>query len=136
MIIKLTRENICLYKTNLFTKEQLEYEYQTNPYAKYLIYIEKNRIIGYLYYSEIYDRIEINQIEIEVSNRNCGKGLKLLKHLTETVNKSISLEVKEDNLPAISIYKKAGFVPKAIRKNYYHGKDGILMVREKQNNFK
>lgn len=135
MIVKLTKKNFSLYKTELFTKEQLEHEYQNNPYARYLIYVEDNTIIGYLYYSEIYDRIEINQIEIEVSNRNCGKGLKLLKHLTETVDKSISLEVQENNFPAISIYKKVGFKAKAIRKNYYNGKDGILMVREKQNAF-
>ena len=34
---------------------------------------EDNEIIGYIYYSDIYERVEINQIEINFIHRNCGK---------------------------------------------------------------
>ena len=50
--------------------------------------------------------------------------------VTENVDKTISLEVKIDNYPAIKLYKKFDFVPKATRKGYYNGIDGILMVRD------
>ena len=115
----------------LITKEEIEKELEVNPFARFIIETEDNKIIAYLYYSDIYDLAEINQIEVEVSHRNCGKATKLLQKMLELVEKSITLEVKKDNIPAINLYKKFGFQEKAIRQGYYQGVDGILMEREK-----
>lgn len=108
----------------------LEKELSQNPFGKILVYKKENRIIAYLYYSEIYERVEINDIEVEEQYRNMGIGTELLNKLTEIVQKSISLEVRINNYNAIKLYKKFGFQEKAIRKGYYQGIDGILMVRE------
>lgn len=129
MIIELTKENLHEVNNSFLSIEEIEREFDNNPFAKYLVYKEEENVIGYLYYSDIYERIEINQIEVEVSNRNCGKGSKLLQKLIDTVNKNITLEVRKDNIPAIKLYKKFGFEEKAIRKGYYNGIDGILMER-------
>lgn len=130
MTHELTLENIDILDNSFINKEYIENELNNNPYAKIIIYQEDNKIIGYLYYSDIYERIEINQIEIDFNHRNCGKGDLLLKKLTETVDKSITLEVRIDNIPAIKLYQKNGFERKAIRKGYYNGIDGILMERK------
>ena len=74
MIIELTKENINEIDNTFINKLEVTKELENNPFAKYLIFKEKDEIIGYLYYSDIYDRAEINQFEIEVSHRNCGKG--------------------------------------------------------------
>lgn len=132
MILELTKENIGIIKGSFLKEAEIIHEFENNPFGKYLIYKENNQVIGYIYYSDIYDRAEINQIEIEISHRNCGKGLILLKKMIELVDKNITLEVRKDNIAAISLYKKHGFVEKAIRKGYYQGIDGILM--ERQNN--
>lgn len=116
---------------SLISIETMEHDLQVNPFGCYLLELENDKIIGYLYYSDIYDRAEINQIEVEVSHRNCGKATKLLQKMLELVEKSITLEVKKDNIPAINLYKKFGFQEKAIRQGYYQGVDGILMEREK-----
>ena len=129
MIIELNKENIKEIQNTFINISEVIKELENNPFAKYLIYKENNEIIGYLYYSDIYDRAEINQFEVSVSHRNCGKGKKLLKKMIETVDKNITLEVRKDNYPAIHVYKSLGFVEKAIRKNYYKGIDGILMER-------
>ena len=131
MIIELTEKNINEIENTFININEIKNELQNNPFAKILIYKEDNKIIGYLYYSDIYDRAEINQFEVEFSHRNCGKGKKLLNKMLELVDKSITLEVKKDNLPAIHLYKSVGFVEKAIRKGYYQGIDGILMEKEK-----
>lgn len=110
--------------------KELEKELSQNPFGKILVYKKNNRIIAYLYYSEIYERVEINNIEVEEQYRNMGIGTELLNKLTEIVQKSISLEVRINNYNAIKLYKKFGFQEKAIRKGYYQGIDGILMVRE------
>lgn len=132
MIFELTKDNINEIKESFINALEVLNEFENNPFAKYLIYKENDEIIGYLYYSDIYDRAEINQFEIENSHRNCGKGKNLLNKMLEVVDKSITLEVKKDNLVAIHLYKSVGFVEKAIRKNYYQGIDGILMERPKE----
>lgn len=118
-------------KQSLISIEEIEHDLLVNPFGCYLLELDNNEIIGFLYYSDIYDRAEINQLEVKVSHRTCGKATKLLKKMLELVEKSITLEVKKTNIPAINLYKKFGFQEKAIRHGYYQGIDGILMEREK-----
>ncbi len=110
--------------------KDLETELKNNPFGKILVYKKNNEIIAYLYYSEIYERVEINNIEVQEKYRNMGIGTELLKRLIELTSKSISLEVRINNYSAIKLYKKFNFQEKALRKGYYQGIDGILMVRE------
>ena len=131
MITELDKNNLEILDDSFLDKEYIENEYKVNPYAKILILEENDEIIGYLYYSDIYDRAEINQIEINSFHRNCGYGKKLMDFFTKTVDKDITLEVRKDNLPAIKLYNKYGFKEVAIRKGYYNGIDGLLMERKK-----
>ena len=130
MIIEITNNNLQVLANSFISKEMVKSELSNNPFAHFLILKENKEIIGYLYYSDIYDRAEINQFEVNLIHRNCGKGKILLDYLIHVVDKSITLEVKIDNIPAISIYKKFGFKKVAIRKNYYNGTDGLLMERK------
>ena len=130
MIIEVTKDNLKELNESFFSKKWIEEELSNNPYAKFLLLKEQEEIIGYLYYSDIYERAEINQFEINNIHRNCGKGNLLLKEFLKRVQKDVTLEVKEDNLVAIRLYEKNGFIKKAIRKNYYKDKDGILMERK------
>ena len=131
MIKELTKENIDIIDNSFLNKEEVQNDFTNNPFAKYLLLIEDNEIIGFLYFSDIYERVEINQIEVLEIHRNCGFGTKLLEFLTKTVDKDITLEVKIDNYPAISFYEKFNFENKENRKGYYQGIDGILMERKK-----
>lgn len=123
MFIEITKNNI--------NEEEVLNDLANNPFGKYLIYKEKDEVIAYIYYSDIYERAEINQIEVNFIHRNCGKGSKILEEFIKTVDKDITLEVNKENIPAIKLYKKYGFIEKAIRKGYYNGIDGILMERKK-----
>lgn len=134
MIVELTKENLYEIDNSFMEPKTVQHEFDINPFARYLIYKENETVIGYIYYSDIYERVEINQIEIEIFNRNCGKGSKLLKKLIDIVDKDITLEVKKDNIPAIKLYEKFDFKRKAIRRGYYNGIDGILMERINNNN--
>ena len=129
MIKELTKDNISIINNTFIDKEEVLKELSNNPFSKYLVYLEKDEVIGYLYYSDIYDRVEINQIEINSIHRNCGYGSKLVEYLIKTVNKNITLEVNKENIYAIKLYKKYNFKEVAIRKGYYDGIDGILMER-------
>lgn len=129
MIIEITKANINELDGSFISKDYILRELENNPFAKILILKENQEVIGYIYYSDIYERAEINQFEINSFHRNCGKGNFLLKKMLSVVEKNITLEVREDNLPAIALYEKNGFIKKAVRKGYYQGIDGILMER-------
>lgn len=131
MILEITKDNINELANSFISIEYLINEINNNPFAKILILKEEDEVIGYIYYSDIYERAEINQFEINSFHRNCGKGNFLLKKMIQAVEKDITLEVKEDNYLAIALYEKNGFIKKAIRKGYYQGVDGILMERPK-----
>lgn len=131
MFIEINKENLNIIDDTFIDKDIVSKDLDSNPFGHYLLLSEDNEIIGYIYYSDIYDRAEINQIEINFIHRNCGKGSKLLEKAISLVDKNITLEVKKDNIPAIKLYKKYGFQEVAIRKGYYNGVDGILMERKK-----
>ncbi len=104
-----------------------------NPFSRYLVYIDNNKILGFINYYLMYDRIEIANFNVleDYQNRNIGNRL-LNRLITDFLGKvdNITLEVKKDNSKAIYLYKKYGFIEKAIRKEYYNGIDGILMERK------
>ena len=108
-------------------------EVNNNPFLNLVIYKENSEIIGYLNYSIIYDKAELNYIFVIPSCRQCGLGSKMVEYLLSKckICENITLEVRKDNIPAISLYKKYGFIEVAIRKSYYHGVDGILMIRKR-----
>ena len=115
MIYIIDKDNIDKLNES-FININIEEELANNPFGKVLVLEENNEIIGYIYYSDIYERAEINQFEINSIHRNCGKGNLLLKEFIKTVDKDITLEVKIDNVPAIKLYEKNGFVKKTTRK--------------------
>lgn len=129
MIIEINLDNISILKGSFVNKECLQNDINNNPFAKVLVYLKDDMVVGYLYYSEIYDRIEINQIEVYEKFRCMGIASSLLDKLIQN-KKDITLEVKEDNIPAIKLYEKFGFKNVAVREKYYKDKDGILMERK------
>lgn len=106
----------------------------TREFAKRLEYIENNKLIGYLDYSLIYDRIEIDNIFVEEECRNKKIGTLLMEYLDKIAKDNnlinITLEVRQSNSIAIHLYEKMGFNKVAIRKYYYGDEDAILMEKK------
>lgn len=106
----------------------------TNPFARTIEYIEAEKTIGTLTYSLIYDRMEIESIEVNIAYRGNGIGTKLMSYLISlAIEKrvvNITLEVRISNDIARNLYKKFGFREVALRKFYYGDEDGILMEKQ------
>lgn len=130
MIENLTKSNIDIINNTFINKESILKELEKNPYARCLIYIENKEVLGYLYYSDIYDRTEINMFEVRIDQRNKKIGSKILEEFLIQNPKPSTLEVRINNDSAIALYKKYGYQRVAIRKGYYNGIDGILMERK------
>lgn len=102
----------------------------------YVIYglLDNNKLIGYIYYSKSIDEGEIYQLGIkkEYQNNKLGELLlnKSLLELKKEGIKNIFLEVRDNNNPAISLYKKIGFNQIYIRKKYYDNNIDALIYKK------
>ena len=105
-----------------------------NPFLYYFEYIEDGRVIGYVKYLVMYDKMEIENIFIEKEHRGKGLGTKLMSYLiSKAIEKqvvNVTLEVRISNEVARNLYKKFGFKEVALRKFYYGDEDGILMEKQ------
>ena len=123
-----------IYNELVKQKKELKKEFENNPYKIIYCYKEDNKIKGFIEISYIYDRIEIDYIYVleEYRNRHIASSLieKVISFGKEKRVLNITLEVKVDNNPAISLYNKYNFIECATRKGYYNGTDGILMKKE------
>ncbi len=105
----------------------------TNPFGRRIEYFIDEESVGYLEYSLIYDRMEIDNIKVLEEYRGQGIGTKLMAYLVSLAIDykvdNITLEVRVSNDIARNLYKKFGFREVALRKYYYGDEDAILMKK-------
>ncbi len=91
-------------------------------------------IIGFAVVWHVADEIQLNNIGIKKEHRRRGLGTVMMNHIISYPRavppRKIYLEVSVDNGPALSFYRKNGFIEIGRRKNYYDSVDAILMERE------
>jgi ribosomal-protein-alanine N-acetyltransferase len=97
---------------------------------------EKNgAVLGYVGISAIIDEGYITNIAVFPEYRNMGVATALLENLFQFAKQNglsfISLEVRESNSPAISLYEKFGFLVEGKRKNFYSAptEDALIMTK-------
>ena len=100
------------------------------------MFAENESILGYAGLQIVLDEGYVTNIAVTKTARGKGIGKALVEALVNlSKNKNlafISLEVRESNLPAISLYKKFGFEDKGKRKAFYSNptEDAIIMTKE------
>jgi ribosomal-protein-alanine N-acetyltransferase len=121
-------------KTNLmpWSKAQFLSSMEVGHYS--VVMHKDSDILGFAIYSPIIPESHLLNIAIDPAYQGKGLGDKLLQQIilqNRTIGvKTISLEVRVSNLPAINLYEKRGFHKDAIRPDYYSGspkEDALLM---------
>ena len=114
---------------NVFKQEIL------NENSQYIVAKENNNIVGFAGILIILDEANITNIVTRKTYRNKGIGKLLLKKLIEfsrNLNlKSMTLEVNEQNIPAINLYKSFGFENAGLRKKYYNNEQNAIIMTKK-----
>ena len=104
-----------------------------NDYYKIYVY-QEDEILGFIITEDTVDDNSIILLYVDKDYRRNGIGSKLIEYYTNIANKRILLEVSANNIPAISLYKKYGFLTINTRKNYYKdGSDAIVMEKRINN---
>ena len=90
---------------------------------EFLVAEENGAVLGYVGMMFVLDEGYISNVAVDPAFRRRGIGDLLISELlarSEIRELSfVTLEVREHNVPAIALYRKHGFVPVGLRKNYY-----------------
>lgn len=115
-----------------WTYKILADDFLANQFSLYLVAEDREKIIGFVVLMDIAGEIHINNIAVKEDYRRQGLGEKLLTYGMNSYNKEnlfgYTLEVREDNVQAIGLYEKLGFVKLGMRKNYYRNNKNALIM--------
>jgi len=104
-----------------------------NKNSKYIIAKINDEIVGFAGVSIVLDTADITNIVVKKRFRGNGISTILSENIIELAKSNncniINLEVNQNNLVAINLYKKLGFNQNGLRKNYYKGHDGLLFTK-------
>ena len=128
-------EQVCFVEP--YTREQLMYEFNENPLNKILVVHDEDKVVGFVDYMITFNSATISQIAVLPNYRKKGLGSKLLEEMEKSFPKeiddvveTITLEVRESNINAISFYKKNGYENVVIKKHYYkNGENAVYMIK-------
>ena len=117
-----------------WSKKSLE-ESLEKENSLFLVAYEDGKVIGYVGMEVIVDEGYIFNVAVGADYRRRGVGYALVRELVTYGMKNnlcfITLEVRESNSVAISLYSKFGFIKAGERKNYYSDPDeaAVLMTK-------
>ena len=102
--------------------------------SHYIVAKLNNEIVGFGGIKVVLDSADIMNIVVKKNFRNLGIVTSILNEIIAlclSLNlSSITLEVRNDNEYAISLYKNVGFETLGVRKKYYNGIDGFIMEKK------
>lgn len=98
--------------------------------ADVAVYSDSESISAFICAEYILDEGCITAVVVSPDARRRGIACSLIKYIERLRQKrNIYLEVNENNLQAIALYKKCGYTETGKRKNYY-GKDAAIIMNK------
>ena len=94
-----------------------------------------DEVMGYIGVQEICGEAYITNVAVFDKYRKLGIGRALIKAACDGADERkcefITLEVRESNLPAISLYESEGFEKAGVRKNFYSAptENGVIYTK-------
>ena len=94
-------------------------------YTRYLVLLIDGKVVGYAGSWNLLEEMEVACVTIAPAWQGQGLGALLFANLVqyglEEGVKAGTLEVRVDNEPALSVYRRFGFVTVGTRRRYYEG---------------
>jgi ribosomal-protein-alanine N-acetyltransferase len=124
---------LCGSLDEYFSKEMFSYFFLQWPQGQLVACDFAGRPLGFISSATLdASHARIMMFAVDRDHRSMGLGSMLLSKLERTAMmngiRCISLEVRPSNMRAISLYKRHGFVPTEVLRNYYNdGGDALKM---------
>lgn len=138
-IVKMEKRHLDIIKLELkkfdeFWNTDILTDEFNNENSEYFVMVDENNILGFAGLWFNIDEAHVMNIAVKSEFRRNSYGTRLLEFLINIAKnknrKCITLEVREDNFPAINLYKKMNFTKEGIRKRYYDNCfDAIIMTK-------
>ena len=117
-VARLERENFSLpWSENVLSSEL------KNPLSLWVVATNDGAVIGYVGAQIVPDEADMMNLAVDAQYRRQGIGKALVEHLVaslqERMVRSLTLEVRVSNAPAVSLYEGMGFLTVGRRPNYY-----------------
>lgn len=100
---------------------------------RYTVAVENHSVVGYLGVMFVLDEMHVNTIGVRVVDEGRGVATSLLEELWPVaIERGVlraTLEVAASNVRAQGLYRRFGFAPVGVRKNYYAriGEDALVL---------
>lgn len=128
-----------------WNKESLKADFENNPFARVLVATLDDAIVGFVDYYITFNTSTIAKVAVHPIYRKQGigsilmesminqivnnnKALSLEEEINESFIETMTLEVRESNIPAINLYKKMGFKQIVVKHNYYKNGENALYM--------
>ena len=112
-------------------KESLDSEF-----SEFYVYIEDGTVAGYMGLYAVAGEGSVTNVATHPDHRKKGVGYALVQNALRVAEalslESITLEVRESNIPAQRLYEKCGFERVGVRKNFYKlpKENAVVMLKE------
>lgn len=108
----------------------------SNPLSLWLVAVCDGQVVGYVGSQSVLDGADMMNIAVHPQYRKQGIAQRLILELISLLQdrgvKSLALEVRASNKPAICLYQKLGFVQVGCRPRYYRNpkEDAFILRKE------
>ena len=104
----------------------------TNKLALWLVALDGEKVVGYVGSQTVLQEADMMNVAVADSHRRRGIARLLVEELIRQLDAyQLTLEVRQSNIAAISLYGSMGFTQVGMRKNYYQKpKENALILRK------
>ncbi len=132
-VARLEQENFSLPWSENVLRSEL-----SNPLALWIVALSDNEVVGYVGAQIVPDEADMMNLAVSAAYRRMGIGKTLVEKLLEALRarsvRSLTLEVRVSNAPAVTLYEGLGFQTVGRRSGYYQKpkEDAFILRKEWQ----
>lgn len=121
--------------TSTWKMDDFLYEMNENPFSQMFVWEEDSEIVGYMGIWIIFEQAQLTNLAINKKYQGKGYGRKLLEMgislCQEAGCEIMTLEVRQSNVVAKSLYQSCGFEKVSVKKDYYQDnhEDADVMMK-------
>lgn len=121
--------------TSTWKMDDFLYEMNENPFSQMFVWEEYSEIVGYMGIWIIFEQAQLTNLAVNKKYQGKGYGRKLLEMgislCQEAGCEIMTLEVRQSNVVAKSLYQSCGFEKVSVKKDYYQDnhEDADVMMK-------